>query len=152
MNEWISVEERLPPLSGAYLIFEEDDDFAVRIDKAYFAKKLSEVWDFRHREWLVGEKNFDRPGWYDMDDECAWELEDVTYWMPMPDPPEKPMEADISSGPNRKIVVDGLSRCTYGPGGAWSRCHDCPYKDYELDCAYMLKSDALKLLKEDGNG
>lgn len=65
--KWISVKERLPPeISGEYIIYDEDVNL---IGVAYYEHT---GWEYRfHRE--------------DYDD---FTHEDVTHWMPLPEPPK----------------------------------------------------------------
>lgn len=70
MSEWISVKDRLPEMDipvlafiGTYYQGKGGFDIAIR-------------WSERNGEWWTIK---------------AWDLrDDVTYWMPLPDPPERP--------------------------------------------------------------
>ena len=67
--KWISVEDRLPPIreSVLYLLHDYDMDIGV-----YSRTK---------KEWCV-----------DSTDDYYWNKEDVTHWMPLPEPPDKKMD------------------------------------------------------------
>ena len=81
VNEWISVKDRLPKEDGHYLViwnfnkttctevlcFAKD---ARKVDKYDFVRKWKNVWYEYDSEW----------GHYTVDD--------VTHWMPLPQPPK----------------------------------------------------------------
>jgi len=68
-HQWISVNDRLPPIreSVLYLLHDYDMDIGV-----YSRTK---------KEWRV-----------DSTDDYYWNKEDVTHWMPLPEPPDKKMD------------------------------------------------------------
>ncbi len=74
MSEWISVEERLPTMGRQVLVSVEYDG------KKYYA--LDE-WDYYHERPVSfsSETICTGEGWQDHD------FEDVTHWMPIPEPP-----------------------------------------------------------------
>ena len=78
--EWISVKEKLPDKDGDYLCYRKlfhGSGMAV-YSFALNLKKIDE-YDF------YGEK---RCGWYDYDSDYGYyDIEDVTYWMPLPEEP-----------------------------------------------------------------
>lgn len=82
MSEWISVKDRLPKKDGRYLTWHKwynNDMYDVR----YFAKCLEDVddYDFYNRK---------HSGFYDYSSEYGhYEIDDITYWMPLPKPPEE---------------------------------------------------------------
>lgn len=78
-NEWISVKYRLPDKDGEYLCCDKDKYIYI----LSFAKNLLYVdkYDFGRKK---------RSGFYDYDIEwgyCEWD--EVTHWMPMPEPPKE---------------------------------------------------------------
>lgn len=75
-TKWIPVTERLPKNHQHCLVFTDTHRMG------YFAKNLEKVdeYDFK------GEKHH---GWYYLDSEWGYcEIRNVTYWMPLPQPPE----------------------------------------------------------------
>ena len=80
VNEWISVEERLPTEEGRYLCVTED----------YYTKPTVYIYNFANdlskRCWSIDEKI---SGWYECDSEFGNTLvDDVTHWMPLPQAPK----------------------------------------------------------------
>lgn len=78
---WINVKDRLPEKEGKYLVF--TSDFA-SIRTAMFTLSLKRRFDYTFED---GEP--DRPGFYNWDSEDDWIQDDVTHWMPLPEPPTK---------------------------------------------------------------
>jgi hypothetical protein len=68
-SEWISVEERLPDKWGKYLAYRKCH-FAPHVDIIRYDTNRS-VWCFFDNEW----------------GDC--EVNDITHWMPLPEPPKK---------------------------------------------------------------
>lgn len=66
MNEWISVEDRLPNETGSYLIYVEGS-YISSINTAFF------IFDERGGVWKAAQAQ-------------AY-FKNVTHWMPMPKPP-----------------------------------------------------------------
>ena len=85
---WISVKDRLPE-PGWYLIAtpgpEGEKGF---VYKAGFSRDL-------HTTDHINFYGLHRPGWYVIDGEwgCV-ECDDVTHWMPLPEPPEENKHAE----------------------------------------------------------
>ena len=82
MAEWISVKERLPKKNGEYLCY-RTDGFGKCMSICSFTKNLSKVdeYDFEGKN---------RAGFYSYSGEWGFiELGDVSYWMPLPDAPQK---------------------------------------------------------------
>ena len=80
--KWISVKDRLPEEDGVYLVFQKHT-YGTCIAVLRFAKDARKVdkYDF-HRGW----KNV----WYRYDSEWGHiTIDDVTHWMPLPDPPKE---------------------------------------------------------------
>jgi hypothetical protein len=80
-GQWIPVSERLPEKRGDYLITQKATftDY-VYISVAGYALNLHDVdeYDFADKK---------RRGWYEYDSEWGYrELDDVTAWMPLPEP------------------------------------------------------------------
>ncbi|PKM01062.1 MAG: hypothetical protein CVV19_00620 [Gammaproteobacteria bacterium HGW-Gammaproteobacteria-9] len=70
MSEWISVEERVPPIR------EEDNDCT------------ADVLAFNEaRNMLAAFYSYEDAEWYDMNGDMILE---VTHWMPLPAPPSTP--------------------------------------------------------------
>ena len=84
VNEWISVDDRLPTEDGDYLTFETTFTCKFRYQRVrHFAKDLEKVdeYDF---------KGIKRAGWYAYDSEWGYyEVDDITHWMPLPQPPKE---------------------------------------------------------------
>ena len=81
VQEWISVDDRLPEKDGEYLVW-----FGKRVFKQY-AKVLSFAKDGEtvDKYDLCNEKNV----WFYDDSECGYiACRDVTHWMPIPRPPK----------------------------------------------------------------
>ena len=67
MNEWISVEERLPEIFADVLVYDE-------LGIGYAARRpLPPKYSRRNVGWL----------------ECDKEIHGVTHWMPLPSPPSE---------------------------------------------------------------
>ena len=81
VNEWISVKDRLPDKDGHYLVHKDlwGDRYVATVWFAKDGRKVSR-YDFENR-W----KNV----WYDYDSEYGNViLDNVTHWMPLPQPPK----------------------------------------------------------------
>ena len=79
--DWIPVSERLPEKRGSYLVTQKAI-FPGHILRRIvgYALNLHDVdeYDFKGKK---------RPGWYEYDIEWGYrELEDITAWMPLPEP------------------------------------------------------------------
>ena len=81
VQEWISVKDRLPEKDGYYIAFVEG--YWARCTRLLgFAKDGRKVDEFDFDE---GAKNV----WYRYDSEYGYvTVEDVTHWMPLPQPPK----------------------------------------------------------------
>lgn len=88
--KWIPVAQ--PPQPGRYLV----------LKSTYLAKG---VCDYYHsmatytdnlnkaNKWEFPGKEYKRPGWYNYDSEYGdYEVMDVKYWMPLPEPPKEETE------------------------------------------------------------
>lgn len=81
MSEWISVKERLPERTGSYLAVLRGF-YRMRCEIVYFALDAVDTDDSR----FIG---IDKPGWYQEDcDGSYYNLENVVYWMEIPELPE----------------------------------------------------------------
>ena len=67
MNEWISVDDRLPEIEGHYLVHTPRS----------FPKNC---------KLQIGELYSDDNSWYNEADDY---LDDVTHWQPLPEPPKE---------------------------------------------------------------
>ena len=80
-QKWIPVTERLPEQDGAYLVFRKWHNFT-----------YTEVWKFSKDARTVDKYDFTRKWenvWYEYDSEVGhYTTEDVTHWMPLPEPPK----------------------------------------------------------------
>ena len=79
-SEWIPVTERLPNKDGKYLTYYHNH-FGDITRVLWFAKDARKVnkYDF-HRSW--------KKVWYEYDSEYGYfTIDDVTHWMPLPEPP-----------------------------------------------------------------
>jgi hypothetical protein len=81
MNRWISVKDSLPNENGLYLCFCKGYGNHHYYDVVTFANCLEKVdkYDFEGRN---------RCGWYNYDSEYGYYEQDVTHWMPLPEPPK----------------------------------------------------------------
>jgi hypothetical protein len=64
VSEWVSVKERLPEDSKKILLYHQD------------GRTLFGLWSNR------------KEGWY-FDSFGPWEKDEVTHWMPLPEPPKE---------------------------------------------------------------
>lgn len=74
MNEWISVEDRLPDGNKTVLAYAK---------YRQINNELSDPFIMVATKYQRGNKDI----WWE-DDNCVY-LEDVTHWMPLPEPPEE---------------------------------------------------------------
>lgn len=78
-NQWISINDRLPDESGAYLCY-CGESFIKTMNIYSFAKNLKQVDKYDFRENKVG--------WYFYDSDWGFcERTGITHWMPLPEPP-----------------------------------------------------------------
>lgn len=77
---WISVEDRLPSLEG----LEPDEVEYVLVSEQYFAAITSEKLGS-----YVSICGFGHDGWSKFDNFGYVRTENITHWMPLPDPPEE---------------------------------------------------------------
>ena len=81
VQEWISVDDRLPEKDGGYLVVTNYFGNHQSINVRSFAKVGETVNEYD----LAGEKNV----WYRYDSEYGYVSTDsVTHWMPLPEPPK----------------------------------------------------------------
>ena len=81
VQEWISVDDRLPEKDGAYLVTTNGVSGLQNVKTRWFAKdgEMVEAHD------LAGQKDV----WYLYDIECGYvSIKTVTHWMPLPQPPK----------------------------------------------------------------
>ena len=85
LPKWIPVAERLPKEDGRYLVSYPLFNVKAWMRVAYFSTNLYYV----DRYAFPGKGN-KRPGFYYSDDEYGdVELQDITHWMPLPEPPKE---------------------------------------------------------------
>ena len=81
VQEWVSVDDRLPQEDGPYLVTTNYFSKRHTINIRYFAKDGETV----HKYDLAGQKYV----WYFYDGEYGYVPTDsVTHWMPLPQPPK----------------------------------------------------------------
>ena len=81
VQEWISVDDRLPEAGGSYLVTTDVFGKYSSVKIRSFAKDGETVNEYD----LAGEKNV----WYRYDSEYGYVPTDsVTHWMPIPQPPK----------------------------------------------------------------
>ena len=81
MQEWISVDDRLPEEDGSYLVTINSFGGRKYIDIRWFAKD-GEIVD---KYELAGQENV----WYYYDSEWGYiSIDSVTHWMPLPEMPK----------------------------------------------------------------
>lgn len=88
MGEWIKCSDQLPKENGIYIVAHRYPDVpnlpCVQTEICDFATDLGDVWGL---EDLVG-----KPGWWDQNTgDDFWdrfEIEGITHWMPLPEPPK----------------------------------------------------------------
>ena len=81
VQEWISVDDRLPERDGAYLVTTNDFGNRQGVKIRWFAKDGETVDEYD----LAGQKYV----WYFYDSECGYaSTKSVTHWMPIPEPPK----------------------------------------------------------------
>ena len=81
VQEWISVDDRLPEKDGAYLVTTNSFGDRQSVKLRWFAKdgEMVEAHD------LAGQKDV----WYLYDIECGYvSIKTVTHWMQLPQPPK----------------------------------------------------------------
>ena len=82
VQEWISVNDRLPEKDGAYLVTTNGVSGLQNVKTRWFAKdgEMVDAYD------LAGQKDV----WYLYDIECGYvSIKTVTHWMPLPQPPKE---------------------------------------------------------------
>ena len=82
VQEWISVDDRLPDKDGAYLVTTNGVSGLQNVKTRWFAKdgEMVDAYD------LAGQKDV----WYLYDSECGYvSIKTVTQWMPLPPEPKK---------------------------------------------------------------
>ena len=80
VQEWISVDDRLPEKDGAYLVTTNSFGDRQSVKFRWFAKDGENVDAYD----LAGQKDV----WYLYDSECGYvSIKTVTHWMPLPQPP-----------------------------------------------------------------
>ena len=81
VQEWISVEDRLPENDGSYLVTMNSFGGRKYIGVRWFAKDGEAVNEYE----LAGQENV----WYYHDSEWGYiSIDSVTHWMPLPQPPK----------------------------------------------------------------
>ena len=81
VQEWISVDDRLPEKDGAYLVTTNSFGDRQSVKLRWFAKDGENVDAYD----LAGQKDV----WYLYDIECGYvSIKTVTHWMPLPEPPK----------------------------------------------------------------
>ena len=81
VQEWISVDDRLPEKDGAYLVTTNSFGDRQNVKFRWFAKDGENV----DAHDLAGQKDV----WYLYDIECGYvSIKTVTHWMPLPPAPE----------------------------------------------------------------
>ena len=81
VQEWISVDDRLPEKDGAYLVTTNSFGDRQSVKLRWFAKNGENV----DAHDLAGQKDV----WYLYDIECGYvPINSVTHWMPLPLPPK----------------------------------------------------------------
>ena len=81
VQEWISVEDRLPENDGSYLVTINSFGGRKYIDVRWFAKDGEAVDEYE----LAGQENV----WYYYDSEWGYiSVDSITNWMPLPQPPK----------------------------------------------------------------
>ena len=85
IQRWIPVEERLPDVRGKYLISRS---------AKWLTNPIFEVADFANDLYKVDSYDFPnmkgKSGFYSYDDEWGFfEIDSITHWMPLPEPPKE---------------------------------------------------------------
>ena len=81
VQEWISVDDRLPEEDGSYLVTTNSFGNRQSVKFRWFAKDGENVDAYD----LAGQKDV----WYLYDSECGYvSINSVTHWMPLPEPPK----------------------------------------------------------------
>lgn len=89
VNEWTSIEDKLPDKSGKYLVTITSNVYGKPFVKtAWFLLNLCDNGQFKYE----CEPNV--PGFYNGDGEGDWVERSVTHWMPLPEPPEEVKQND----------------------------------------------------------
>ena len=82
VQEWISVDDRLPENDGSYLVTINSFGGRKYIDVRWFAKDGESVDEYE----LAGQENV----WYYYDSEWGYiSIDSVTHWMPLPQLPKE---------------------------------------------------------------
>lgn len=82
-RRWVPTSERLPDKNGQYLCVCEGPITRQYFTLLGFNKRLEDVCEYEF-------EGVDRGGFYDYDREAGFfENTNVSYWMPLPEPPEK---------------------------------------------------------------
>ena len=81
VQEWVSVDDRLPENDGSYLVTINSFGGRKHINVRWFAKDGEAVNEYE----LAGQENV----WYYYDSEWGYiPIDSVTHWMPLPEPPK----------------------------------------------------------------
>ena len=81
VQEWVSVDDRLPEADGAYLVTTNSFGDRQNVKFRWFAKDGENIDAYD----LAGQKDV----WYLYDSECGYvSIKTVTHWMPLPQPPK----------------------------------------------------------------
>ena len=81
VQEWVSVDDRLPERDGAYLVTTNGVSGLQNVKTRWFAKdgEMVDAYD------LAGQKDV----WYLYDSECGYvSIKTVNHWMPLPEKPK----------------------------------------------------------------
>ena len=100
VQEWISVEDRLPENDGSYLVTINSFGGRKYIDVRWFAKDGEAVDEYE----LAGQENV----WYYYDSEWGYiSVDSITNWMPLPQLPNVEHETEQNYCPNCGAKMDG---------------------------------------------
>lgn len=87
MSEWISVQDRLPEIPRNHLHAERP--VLVSASGKVYAAHLCAGLPTGHRSWDVSEDNRGLRFWFIAESKDSYQqLESVTHWMPLPEPPK----------------------------------------------------------------
>lgn len=84
MSEWISVKDRLPE------IYDKDPDWSKTVLFYTIQGHMHSGYRYKGKpQTSFYDDDWSAPYWLDESENLSFEEDEVTYWMPMPEPPKE---------------------------------------------------------------